>query len=119
MAEDNAINQKLAVSLLGRDGHQVTVVENGEAAVKAVAAGTFDLVLMDMHMPGMDGLEATRHIRALPHPAGRVPIVALTANAYAEDRENCLSAGMNGYVVKPIRREELLSAIQQAMEETA
>jgi PAS domain S-box-containing protein len=119
LAEDNAINQKLAVSLLGREGYQVTVVENGEAAVKAVTEGAFDLVLMDMHMPGMDGLEATRHIRALPRPDGEVPIVALTANAYAEDRENCLSAGMNGYVVKPIRREELLSAIQQAMEESA
>jgi CheY-like chemotaxis protein len=119
LAEDNAINQKLAVTLLGREGHRVSVVEDGLAAVQAWARESFDLILMDMQMPGLSGIEATQLIRAeeagLGHEGQRVPIVALTANAFAEDRQACLDAGMNGYVSKPIRRDALLAAIAEAV----
>ena len=112
LAEDNPINQKLAVTLLARDGHHVTVVEDGEAALQALAGTRFDLVLMDMQMPGLSGVEATRRIRSQEAASGgRIPIVALTANAYPEDREQCLAAGMDGFVSKPIRRQDLLAAI--------
>ncbi|MCP5278744.1 MAG: PAS domain-containing protein [Thiobacillus sp.] len=115
LAEDNAINQKLALALLGKAGHQVTVVEDGAAAVGSVMSEPFDLVLMDMQMPGMDGLEATRRIRHLPAPSGQVPIIALTANAYPDDEARCLEAGMDGYVAKPIRRDVLMAAIEEAL----
>ncbi|WP_293765153.1 hybrid sensor histidine kinase/response regulator [uncultured Aquitalea sp.] len=104
LAEDNLVNQKLAMAILTRRGFQVTVAENGQKALDALAAGNFDLVLMDMQMPVMDGLEATRALRereaagGLPH----MPVIALTANAMNGDRERCLEAGMDGYVSKPI-----------------
>jgi len=119
LAEDNAINQKLAISLLARVGHVIEVVEDGAAAVAAVAAAQavapFDLVLMDMHMPGLDGLQATQEIRALPAPASHIPVIALTANAFPEDKARCLAVGMNAYVAKPIRLNELLAAIDEAL----
>jgi PAS domain S-box-containing protein len=113
LAEDNPINQKLAVTLLAREGHRVSVVDDGEAAVIAVAQGHFDLVLMDMQMPGMSGLEATRQIRAdeATRQSPRIPIMALTANAYEEDRDACLAAGMDAFISKPIRRDTLIAAI--------
>ena len=113
LAEDNPINQKLAVTLLAREGHRVSVVDDGEAAVIAVAQGHFDLVLMDMQMPRMSGLEATRQIRAdeAIRQAGRIPILALTANAYDEDRDACLAAGMDAFISKPIRRDTLFATI--------
>ena len=113
LAEDNAVNQKLAVRLLERMGVEPVVVDNGVAAVAAVEAGAFDLVLMDVQMPEMDGLEATRQI------CGRLPrdrrprIVAMTANAMQGDREQCLQAGMDDYLSKPIRVEELHRVIDQ------
>jgi CheY-like chemotaxis protein len=112
VAEDNEINALLTQAMLARLGHAPTVVSNGMAAVTAVATADamgapYDLVLMDLHLPGMDGIEATRRIRALADGAGEVPIVALTANAFAEDREACLDAGMNGFVVKPVDRQRL------------
>jgi CheY-like chemotaxis protein len=113
LAEDNAVNQKLALRLLERLGHRADVVEDGRAAVAAVEAGTFDLVLMDVQMPEMDGLEATRQIRAR-WPDRSLRIVGLTANAMAGDREACLAAGMDDYVSKPIRPEELEAAIARA-----
>jgi CheY-like chemotaxis protein len=113
LAEDNAVNQKLALRLLERMGHRAEVVEDGRAAVAAVEAGTFDLVLMDVQMPEMDGLEATRQIRAR-WPDRALRIVGLTANAMAGDREACLAAGMDDYVSKPIRPEELEAAIARA-----
>ena len=116
LAEDNPINQKLAIALLTRLGHRVDVADDGEAAVNAISTHAFDLVLMDMQMPRVDGLEATRRVRRLPSPAGDIPIIALTANAYPEDKARCLEAGMNGYVAKPIRRDALMAAIQEAME---
>ena len=102
LAEDHATNQYLIGAYLGAAGHEVVVVENGVEAVAAAEAGGFDVVLMDVQMPEIDGLEATRRIRALPGPAGEVPIIALTANAMPGDRESCLEAGMNGYLSKPI-----------------
>ncbi len=102
VAEDNVVNQQVARGLLGRDGHSVTIVETGLAAVEAVRDGAFDVVLMDLHMPQMGGLEATRAIRALDGPAAGVPIVAATAGAMDHEIRACLEAGMNAAVPKPI-----------------
>jgi PAS domain S-box-containing protein len=114
LAEDSVVNQKLAVALLERAGHRVTVAENGRNAVDRVAAEPFDVVLMDVQMPVMDGLEATTAIRAREKETGeRVPIIAMTAHAMKGDREQCLAAGMDGYVAKPIRSEELLAALEK------
>jgi CheY-like chemotaxis protein len=115
LAEDNPINQKLAVTLLTREGHRVSVAEDGNAALQATIEQTFDLILMDMQMPGLSGVEVTRQIRANEGDGPHTPIVALTANAFAEDREACLDAGMDGYVSKPIRRDELFAAMAAAL----
>ncbi len=113
VAEDNRVNQTLIRTLLERAGHYPTIVVNGRLAVEAVAADpTFDLVLMDIQMPEMDGPAATRAIRALPHRAGRVPIIALTANDMPGDRQSYLAAGMQEHVSKPINREQLFAVIQ-------
>ncbi|MES0883959.1 response regulator [Roseibium sp. SCP14] len=112
LAEDGVINQRVATGLLSKEGHQIEVVENGQEAVNATRNGDFDLVLMDIHMPVMDGLSATRSIRDLE--AGRdrhLPIIALTASATKTDRERCMNAGMDAYITKPFRSEELLAAI--------
>ena len=119
VAEDNDINALLVQALLARMGHLVTVVADGAVAVNAVASAhtmnaPYDLVLMDLHLPGMDGLEATRRIRGLGDAAGRIPIIALTANAFEEDRAACLAAGMSGFVVKPVDRQRLETAIASA-----
>ncbi len=116
VAEDNEINALLARSLLVRLGHTPTIAGNGEAAVESWAAARaagapYDLILMDVQMPVMDGLEATRRIRAGEEGTPRTPIVALTANAYAEDREACLAAGMDALLVKPLDRERLREAL--------
>jgi len=118
VAEDNEINALLARALLVRLGHYPTMAASGAVAIEswlaARAAGTpFNRVLMDLHMPGMDGLEATRQIRAIEAEtnAPRMPILALTANASAEDREECLAAGMDGFLVKPLDRERLAAAL--------
>jgi CheY-like chemotaxis protein/HPt (histidine-containing phosphotransfer) domain-containing protein len=113
LVEDNAINQKLAIALLERWGHTITVAENGAIAVEMVASHAYDLVLMDMMMPVMDGLEATQLIRAMPAPAATVPIIAMTANAMESDRERCLAAGMNDYISKPIKAQELQDLLQK------
>jgi len=112
LAEDSLVNQKLAVALLEGQGHTVTVVNNGREAVDATRDKKFDLVLMDVQMPEMDGLEATHAIRARERPSGtHLPIVAMTAHALKGDRERCLATGMDGYVAKPIHAEELFTAI--------
>jgi PAS domain S-box-containing protein len=113
LAEDNVINQQVAVRFLERAGHQVSVVADGRQAVEAAASGSFDLVLMDCLMPGMDGYEATRAIRALPGEASRVPVIAMTANVMRGDREACLAAGMNDYLGKPVDPAELFAAIER------
>ncbi|MGB7259647.1 MAG: ATP-binding protein [Pseudolabrys sp.] len=118
VAEDNEINALLARALLSRLGHRPVTASNGEAAVEswlaARAAGApYDLVLMDVHMPGVDGLEATRRMRAIESEtkAARTRIVALTANAYAEDRDACLEAGMDDLLIKPLDRDRLAEAL--------
>jgi PAS domain S-box-containing protein len=116
VAEDNDINALLVQALLARMGHRVTVVADGAVAVNAVASAQtvgapYDAVLMDLHLPGMDGLEATRRIRSLGGAAGRIPVIALTANAFPEDRANCRAAGMNGFVTKPVDRKRLEAAL--------
>lgn len=112
LAEDNEINQMLALALLGKNGHQVTAVENGAEAEAAVRDNDFDLVLMDIHMPEVDGLEATRRIRALDGGKLDIPIIALTANAMAEDKQMCLDAGMDDYLAKPINEAELNATME-------
>ncbi len=111
VVDDNRVNQIVVEGLLERDGHEVVLVENGAEAVKAVATGRFDLVLMDMQMPVMDGIKATRTIRALPGLGSDVAIVALTANAMAEEIELCHSAGMDGHLSKPVDRDLLRRAV--------
>jgi TMAO reductase system sensor TorS len=102
VAEDNLVNQQVARGLLQRRGHHVNIVGNGRAAVEAVKAHHYDVVLMDVHMPEMDGIEATREIRRLPGESGRVPIIALSASAMKDETELCLEAGMIGHLPKPI-----------------
>ncbi len=121
MAEDNDINALLTRALLIKLGHRPTVAANGAAAIDcwlAARAGDapYDRILMDLHMPGMDGLEAARLIRANEAEIGapRTPILALTANVSAEDREACLAAGMDGFLVKPLDRERLAAALANA-----
>ena len=112
VAEDNPTNQKLVSALLEQQGHHVSIVGNGRLAVERAAQEPFDLIVMDVQMPEMSGLEATAAIRQAERHAGRhIPIVALTARAMADDREQCLAAGMDAYVSKPVRAEELFSAI--------
>jgi PAS domain S-box-containing protein len=112
LAEDSLVNQQLAVALLQGQGHAVTVVSNGRQAVETNAAQEFDLILMDVQMPEMDGLEATARIRAEERGTGvHRPIIAMTAHALKGDRERCLQAGMDAYLAKPIRAEELFDTI--------
>jgi CheY-like chemotaxis protein len=113
LAEDHATNQKLALMLLQRLGYRADVAANGLEAVEALERQAYDVVLMDVQMPEMDGLEATRHIRQ-QWPGEQGPyIVAMTANAMEGDREACLAAGMDDYVSKPIRVEELVGALSR------
>jgi CheY-like chemotaxis protein len=113
LAEDNPINQKLAVSLLTKWGHRITVANNGNEAFEAFTRETFDLILMDVQMPELNGFEATKLIRDREQTTGtHIPILAMTAHAMKGDKEKCLEAGMDGYVAKPIQVEELFNAIE-------
>jgi signal transduction histidine kinase/DNA-binding response OmpR family regulator len=116
LAEDNVVNQRVAVGLLNRRGHHVTVVANGRAAVDAVARETFDLVLMDLQMPVMGGLEATAAIRARESAiGGHLWIVAMTAHVMPGDKERCLAGGMDGYLGKPIDPKALFAAVEDGL----
>jgi CheY-like chemotaxis protein len=116
LAEDSFTNQRLAVGLLSKWGHDVTVAKNGLEAIAAFDAAAFDLVLMDVQMPEMDGFQATAVIREREACRNtRTPIIAMTAHAMKGDREECLAAGMDGYVAKPIRRDELQQAIEKVL----
>lgn len=120
LAEDNAVNQKVAGQILSCFGYSFDVVSNGRQAVEAVRDGAYDLVLMDCQMPEMDGLEATRVIRASGGRTSRnkeLPIIALTANALEGDRARCLEAGMTDYLSKPLRPEQLLETIERYLKE--
>ncbi|MDE2440843.1 MAG: response regulator, partial [Betaproteobacteria bacterium] len=109
LVEDHPTNQKLALGLLGKWGHDATLAKNGQEALDILATHQFDIVLMDMQMPVMDGIEATRHIRAneVARQLPRTPIIAMTAAAMRDDREACLAAGMDDYLSKPIKVKEL------------
>ena len=112
LAEDNVVNQKLALRLLQQMGYRADVAGNGIEAIECVARQPYDVVLMDVQMPEMDGLEASRRIVAKwPAAAARPRIVAMTANAMQGDREECLAAGMDDYVTKPIRVDALVQAL--------
>jgi CheY-like chemotaxis protein len=111
VAEDNPIIRSLVMKLLARRGYHADQVTNGREAVEAVNAKAYDLVLMDMQMPVLDGISATKEIRALASPRRDVPIIALTANALVGQREECLAAGMNAFLTKPIQPDLLYEAI--------
>jgi two-component system sensor histidine kinase/response regulator len=113
LAEDNRVNQRVAVAMLEKRGHVVTVVENGRLATDALKRESFDVVLMDVQMPEMNGLEATLRIREHELQTGRrTPIVAMTAHAMSGDRERCLEAGMDSYITKPITMAALISKVE-------
>lgn len=119
LAEDSLVNQRLAVGLLERHGHRVTIANNGRQALDLVAGDGFDVVLMDVQMPELDGLEATRLIREQEQQTGRhLPIIAMTAHALKGDRERCLACGMDEYVSKPIRERQLLTALHAVLGES-
>lgn len=118
VVDDNATNRMVAQSLVEMFECTSESAEDGEEAVEAARTGRFDLILMDIKMPRMDGIAATRAIRAIPGPVGVVPIIALTANADPDDAEAYLAAGMNGVVEKPMKPEHLLAALQQALDPT-
>lgn len=115
LVEDNDINAHLATALLKQKGWAVTRAVNGIDALEKASKGLYDLILMDVQMPDMDGLEATRLIRDLPNRAGRVPIVGLTAHALQADRDRCLAAGMDNYITKPVKQDLLYSAIEELL----
>ncbi len=114
LAEDTPANQKVVTTILERRGHEVAVVDNGQLAVEAVTAQPFDVILMDVQMPIMDGFQATSAIRGIrpPSTARRIPIIAMTAHAMKGDRERCLAAGMNAYIAKPVDARKLIELIE-------
>ena len=114
LAEDNPINQKLALRLLEKGGHQVVLAKNGQQALEEFHQHPFDLILMDIQMPVMDGVQAVRALRASERGAN-VPVVAVTAHALAGDREKYIGYGMDGYVTKPLNSRTLFGAIADAL----
>ncbi|MCG6552809.1 MAG: PAS domain S-box protein [Candidatus Magnetominusculus sp. LBB02] len=117
LAEDNVVNQELVIGLIEKNGHSVSVAATGKEAIEALVKGSYDIVLMDVEMPQMNGLEATRHIRKSTSEAfnPNIPIIAMTANAFKDDKERCLKAGMNDYISKPISITQLLETIERTM----
>jgi CheY-like chemotaxis protein len=121
VAEDSAVNQTVALGMLKRLGLRADAVGNGLEAIEALSTIPYDLVLMDVQMPVMDGLEATRRIREEASPVldRRIPVIAMTANAMQGDREACLQAGMDDYVAKPVKSEALAEALARWLPHTA
>jgi signal transduction histidine kinase/ActR/RegA family two-component response regulator/HPt (histidine-containing phosphotransfer) domain-containing protein len=117
LAEDNVVNQRLATSILERRGHRVTTVHNGREAVTAIGGGAFDVVLMDVQMPVMGGLEATTVIRSREHATSRLPVIAMTAHAMKGDRERCIAAGMDEYLTKPVNAQQLCAMVERVAAE--
>ncbi len=114
LAEDNAVNQKIASRVLEKQGHHVTIAADGREALAALDGENFDVVLMDVQMPEMDGFETTSAIRVRERDTGkRLPIIAMTAHAMQGDRERCLAAGMDSYIAKPIRARELIELLEK------
>jgi CheY-like chemotaxis protein len=114
IAEDNVVNQKLTFRLLERRGHSVVLTSTGLEAIEAFDKERFDLILMDVQMPDMDGLEATLQIRAREKQTGtHTPIVALTAHALKGDKERCVAAGMDGYINKPIEADKFIQMVEE------
>jgi CheY-like chemotaxis protein len=113
LAEDNLVNRKIAQRLLLRLGYDAETADNGQDAVARAQAHPFQLILMDLQMPEMDGLEASRRIRATLPPDRQPKIVALTANAIAGDRERCIEAGMDDYITKPVRLHDIEAVIRR------
>jgi CheY-like chemotaxis protein len=116
LVEDNRVNEAVALHMLQKRGHDVTVARDGRSALEALERLPPDVVLMDVQMPEMDGFEATAAIRKGERNTGKhLPIVAMTAHAMAGDKERCLAAGMDGYVSKPIRADDLFSVVEQVL----
>jgi len=115
VAEDNSMNQLIAIKMLNKMGHSAVAVANGQEAIEALKQTPYDLVLMDCQMPEMDGYEATKNIRGVQSSFRDIKIIAMTANAMAGDREKCMAAGMNDYVPKPVKAPELQAAIERTM----
>lgn len=113
LAEDDRVNRILTMTILEKAGYRMDAVENGLLAVQALHSRSYDLVLMDLNMPEMNGFQAAREIRRLPPPQGQVPIIALTAYDRPEDSDDYRAAGMNGYVIKPLSRSHLLSVLDR------
>jgi CheY-like chemotaxis protein len=113
LAEDNLVNQKVATHMLKKIGYQADVVMNGLEAIEILQQSVYDVILMDLQMPKMDGIEATRHIISRFPAEQRPQIIAMTANAMEGDREICLAAGMNDYITKPIKIEQLAQALSR------
>jgi CheY-like chemotaxis protein len=119
LAEDNAVNQKIAMRVLEKHGHHVTVAADGRQALAALDRAIFDVVLMDVQMPEMDGFEATAAIRGRERETGNhLPIIAMTAHAMPGDRERCIAAGMDSYIAKPLKAAELIELLEKLADAT-
>jgi CheY-like chemotaxis protein len=120
LAEDNLVNQRLAMRMLEKQGHTVAVAGDGVMALAALERGRFDVILMDVQMPSMDGVEATAAIRKEEKATGQhIPIIAMTAHAMSGDRQRFLASGMDGYISKPVHQKELFEAIENVLALTA
>lgn len=118
LAEDNPINSEIAVMILTQEGFLVETAENGKIAVEMIEehdAGYFDVILMDIQMPVMNGYDASKAIRALPDERSQIPIIAITANTFEDDRREAFEAGMNGHVAKPFNPEELMATLAECI----